>query len=105
MRAEPQPNGRSHYANYGDFHESQILFANIDGSHSITMKPKAATAFVGAVFGFVSLAALGTSLRGIPLIGDSYLHAQLLSLVGNHLASLPVQHLMDFLIRFFAQIS
>ena len=105
MRTEPQSNGRSHNANYGDFHQSQILFANIDGSDSIPMKRETATAFVDAVFGFVPLATLGTGLRGIPLILNRHFHPQLLGLVSNHLASLPMQHLMDLLIRFFAIIN
>ena len=105
MRTEPQSNGRSHNANYGDFHESQILFANIDCSYPISVEPKAAATPVVAVFGLVSFAALGAGLRCVPLILQLNFHALLLGFVGEHLPSLTMQHLMNFLIRFFAIIN
>jgi len=68
------------------------------------MELKAATTLVEAVFRFMPFAASRAGLRGISLILQLNLHAQSFSFVRKHLASLPMQHLMDLLIRFKAPV-
>jgi hypothetical protein len=105
MRRISHSNGGSHSPDYWEFHDSQILFTNVDRSNTISVKIEATTTLIDTIFWFVALSTSRASLRSIPLILQLNLHTQPFGFVGEHLSSLPIYHLMDLLIRLFAVIN
>ena len=106
-RRIPHADGPRHRANY--WAAAQILLSNVGGSYAVAMKDEAAqlvraSKHAPSHLALAPVSTLGTSARRVGLFLQGDFHSAPLGLVGEFVPDAAVRPLVEFLVRFAANI-